>query len=101
MDDLVVDQWVSDDESSSHHDSLFLHDVCTTSDSRSSRKIIQQYQWLEFLPLNPVEPEKGLFIMQEFKAYAASRAKGPLEPFSFTPGPLGPEEVEIKVLTRG
>ena len=50
---------------------------------------------------NPVEPEKGLFIMQEFKAYAASRAKGPLEPFSFTPGPLGPEEVEIKVLTRG
>jgi hypothetical protein len=48
-----------------------------------------------------VEPEKGLFIMQEFKAYAASRAKGPLEPFSFTPGPLGSEEVEIKVLTRG
>jgi hypothetical protein len=26
--------------------------------------------------------------MQEFKAYAAPRAKGPLEPFSFTPGPL-------------
>ena len=35
--------------------------------------------------------------MQEFNAYAASRAKGPLEPFSFDPGPLGPEEVEIKV----
>lgn len=35
--------------------------------------------------------------MQEFKAYAASRANGSLEPFSFDPGPLGPEEVEIKV----
>jgi uncharacterized zinc-type alcohol dehydrogenase-like protein len=35
--------------------------------------------------------------MQEFKAYAASRQKGPLEPFSFDPGPLAPEEVEIKV----
>jgi len=35
--------------------------------------------------------------MQEFKAYAASRANGPLEPFSFDPGPLRPEEVEIKV----
>jgi uncharacterized zinc-type alcohol dehydrogenase-like protein len=35
-------------------------------------------------------------IMQ-FKAYAASAAKGTLEPFSFNPGPLGPEEVEIKV----
>jgi len=35
--------------------------------------------------------------MPEFKAYAASRQSGPLEPFSFDPGPLGPEEVEIKV----
>ena len=39
--------------------------------------------------------------MQEFKAYAASRAKGPLEPFSFDPGPLGPEEVEIQVTHCG
>ena len=35
--------------------------------------------------------------MQEFQAYAASRPNGPLEPFSFDPGPLGPDEVEIKV----
>jgi alcohol/geraniol dehydrogenase (NADP+) len=35
--------------------------------------------------------------MQEFKAYAALRPNGPLEPFSFDPGHLGPEEVEIKV----
>jgi len=35
--------------------------------------------------------------MQEFKAYAALRPNGPLEPFSFDPGSLGPEEVEIKV----
>jgi alcohol/geraniol dehydrogenase (NADP+) len=33
----------------------------------------------------------------EFKAYAASKPGGPLQPFSFNPGPLGPEEVEIKV----
>ena len=39
--------------------------------------------------------------MQEFKAYAASRPKGPLEPFSFDPGPLGPEEVEIQVTHCG
>lgn len=39
--------------------------------------------------------------MQEFKAYAASRPNGPLEPFSFDPGPLGPEEVEIKVTHCG
>src|SRR5215471_20161015 len=38
-----------------------------------------------------------MFNMQELKAYAASRPNGPLEPFSFDPGPLGPEEVEIKV----
>src|SRR3977135_4077774 len=35
--------------------------------------------------------------MQEFKAYGALRPNGPLEPFSFDPGQLGPEEVEIKV----
>src|SRR6185369_16324477 len=35
--------------------------------------------------------------MQEFKAYGALRPNGPLEPFSFDPGPLGQEEVEIKV----
>src|SRR5580765_2449733 len=35
--------------------------------------------------------------MQEFKAYAASQPKGKLEPFSFDPGPLAPEDVEIKV----
>jgi uncharacterized zinc-type alcohol dehydrogenase-like protein len=39
--------------------------------------------------------------MQEFKAYAASRPNGPLEPFSFDPGPLKPEEVEIKVTHCG
>src|SRR2546422_9983092 len=35
--------------------------------------------------------------MKEFKAYAALRPNGPLEPFSFDPGPLGAEEVEIQV----
>ena len=35
--------------------------------------------------------------MQEFKAYAASKAHGSLEAFSFNPGEIGPEEVEIKV----
>src|ERR1700761_6598379 len=35
--------------------------------------------------------------MKEFKAYGALRPNGPLEPFSFDPGPLGPEQVEIKV----
>ena len=39
--------------------------------------------------------------MQEFKAYAASRPHGPLEPFSFDPGPLRPEEVEISVTHCG
>jgi uncharacterized zinc-type alcohol dehydrogenase-like protein len=39
--------------------------------------------------------------MQEFNAYAALRPNGPLEPFSFNPGPLGPEEVEIKVTHCG
>jgi uncharacterized zinc-type alcohol dehydrogenase-like protein len=46
-------------------------------------------------------PEAVEHPSQEFKAYAASRAKGPLEPFSFNPGPLGPEEVEIKVTHCG
>ena len=35
--------------------------------------------------------------MPTYHAYAASSAKGQLEPFSFDPGELGPEEVEIKV----
>ena len=39
--------------------------------------------------------------MEEFKAYAASEPKGTLKPFSFDPGPLGPEEVEIKVTHCG
>jgi uncharacterized zinc-type alcohol dehydrogenase-like protein len=39
--------------------------------------------------------------MQEINAYAASRAKGPLEPFSFDPGPLRPEDVEIQVTHCG
>jgi len=39
--------------------------------------------------------------MREFRAYAATRPHGPLEPFSFNPGPLGPEEVEIQVTHCG
>jgi uncharacterized zinc-type alcohol dehydrogenase-like protein len=35
--------------------------------------------------------------MHTYNAYAASSAKAQLEPFSFDPGPLGPEEVEIEV----
>jgi len=35
--------------------------------------------------------------MSEIQAYAATGARGTLEPYSFDPGPLGPEEVEIKV----
>lgn len=35
--------------------------------------------------------------MSTIHAYAASSAKGPLQPFSFDPGELGPEEIEIKV----
>jgi uncharacterized zinc-type alcohol dehydrogenase-like protein len=31
------------------------------------------------------------------KGYAAKSAKGKLEPFDYQPGPLGPEEVEVKV----
>jgi uncharacterized zinc-type alcohol dehydrogenase-like protein len=39
--------------------------------------------------------------MNYFHAYAASAVKAPLEPFSFDPGELGPEEVEIKVTHCG
>jgi len=35
--------------------------------------------------------------MHTYHAYAAPSAKAPLEPFTFDPGPLGPEEVEIEV----
>jgi len=35
--------------------------------------------------------------MTKFNAYAAMTAHGTLQPFSFDPGELGPEEVEIKV----
>jgi uncharacterized zinc-type alcohol dehydrogenase-like protein len=35
--------------------------------------------------------------MTTFNAYATRTAHGPLEPFSFDPGQIGPEEVEIKV----
>ncbi len=35
--------------------------------------------------------------MSEIHALAAKQAKGPLEAFSFDPGPLGPEQVEIAV----
>jgi uncharacterized zinc-type alcohol dehydrogenase-like protein len=39
--------------------------------------------------------------MNEYNAYAAPKAGAPLEPFSFRPGELGPEEVEIKVTHCG
>ncbi|HWV99420.1 MAG TPA: NAD(P)-dependent alcohol dehydrogenase [Candidatus Acidoferrum sp.] len=35
--------------------------------------------------------------MTTFNAYAATTAHGSLQPFSFDPGQIGPEEVEIKV----
>jgi uncharacterized zinc-type alcohol dehydrogenase-like protein len=35
--------------------------------------------------------------MREIHALAAMQAKGKLEPFSYDPGPLGPEQVEIAV----
>jgi uncharacterized zinc-type alcohol dehydrogenase-like protein len=35
--------------------------------------------------------------MTTFNAYAATKAHGELQPFSFDPGQIGPEEVEIKV----
>ncbi len=37
--DLVVDHWTSDGESSLHHDVLSLHDVWTTSNRLSGRKM--------------------------------------------------------------
>jgi uncharacterized zinc-type alcohol dehydrogenase-like protein len=39
--------------------------------------------------------------MQETRAYAALRPNGRLEAFGFNPGPLAPEEVEIKVAYCG
>ena len=39
--------------------------------------------------------------MTTFHAYAASSAKGQLEPFSFDPGDIGAEEVEIKITHCG
>src|SRR3954454_23257429 len=35
--------------------------------------------------------------MSEIHALAAKQPKGKLEPFSYDPGPLGPEQVEIEV----
>jgi uncharacterized zinc-type alcohol dehydrogenase-like protein len=35
--------------------------------------------------------------MPKVQALAARKPKGPLEPFSYDPGPLGPEQVEISV----
>lgn len=35
--------------------------------------------------------------MDAIRAWAAQKAGGPLEPFEYAPGPLGPEEVEIEV----
>lgn len=35
------------------------------------------------------------------RAYAAFAAKSPLKPFEFDPGPLGPEQVEIRVRSCG
>jgi len=35
------------------------------------------------------------------RAYAAHNASADLVPFEYTPGPLGPEEVEIAVENRG
>lgn len=39
--------------------------------------------------------------MTTYNAYAAKTANGPQEPFSYDPGTLGPEEVEIKVTHCG
>ena len=39
--------------------------------------------------------------MSEIHALAARQARGPLEPFSYDPGPLGDEQVEIEVLYCG
>lgn len=34
---------------------------------------------------------------QEFQAWAAFEPKGELKPFTYTPRPLGPQDVEIKI----
>ncbi len=39
--------------------------------------------------------------MRDFRAYAASKAGGPLKLFGFNPGPLDPEDVEIAVTHCG
>ena len=39
--------------------------------------------------------------MTKFNAYAATAAHGPLEPFSYSPGEIGSEEVEIQVTHCG
>ena len=39
--------------------------------------------------------------MATFHAFAASAPKAALQPFSFDPGPLGPEEVEVRVTHCG
>ena len=39
--------------------------------------------------------------MTEFNAYAAREAGGTLEPFSYDPGPMASDEVEIKVTACG
>jgi hypothetical protein len=44
---------------------------------------------------------RELSMKREFNAYAASGPKGRLEPFSFDPGPLEPEDVEMKVTHCG
>src|SRR5258708_8050975 len=44
---------------------------------------------------------RELSMKREFNAYAASGPKGRLEPFNFDPGPLEPEDVEIKVTHCG
>lgn len=36
-------------------------------------------------------------MTKPIRAYAAARAKAPLEPFEYDPGPLGPEQVEVAV----
>jgi uncharacterized zinc-type alcohol dehydrogenase-like protein len=39
--------------------------------------------------------------MSTIHAYAAKAAHGPLQPFEFEPGELGPDQVEIKVTHCG
>ncbi len=51
----------------------------------------------ESLPPSPAINLHQHIPMSEINAYAATSAKGLLEPYSFDPGLLGPEDVEIKV----